>query len=468
MLDDSLSERDFELAAVREALTDAANGIGSILIFDAPAGLGKTALIRQARAEARRRGFTVLSAGGARSETDFDFGVVRQLFEPALPKSGPHRARLPTAPAMSGSGGTGDRGHSGAVAGADSGSGPGGARAESRSEFFNSLYHLLLDLAERAPAVVLVDDVQWVDAPSASFLGFLARRVESAGIALFVAARSSRRQHDESLDEILSAAETRLLRPRELSYDAVAVLVRRELGGEGSAEFCDACHRVTGGKPLFVRELLRLLAARGVRSEADCAGAALAAGPDAVRHHVIAALRRPPGAALSVAGAVAVLGDGTSLARIAEHCGLPLPATAAVAEQLVRAGVFERADPPAIRYDAVRDVVLSLTPRPESAPVARAGVPRALPAPLRDRAAAPRARAEQDTLDSFTPAEREVAALVIKGLTNRQVARHLFLSEKTVEAHLSRAYRKAGVRSRTQLTARLSALAMPAVAPAAG
>jgi len=37
------------------------------------------------------------------------------------------------------------------------------------------------------------------------------------------------------------------------------------------------------------------------------------------------------------------------------------------------------------------------------------------------------------------------------------VARRLFLSEKTVEAHLSRAYRKMGVRSRTQLTARLSA-----------
>ena len=37
------------------------------------------------------------------------------------------------------------------------------------------------------------------------------------------------------------------------------------------------------------------------------------------------------------------------------------------------------------------------------------------------------------------------------GETNREVAAALFLSTKTVERHLSAAYRKAGVRSRTQL-----------------
>jgi DNA-binding CsgD family transcriptional regulator len=78
---------------------------------------------------------------------------------------------------------------------------------------------------------------------------------------------------------------------------------------------------------------------------------------------------------------------------------------------------------------------------------------RALTAPEPAPAAPPRFAG----VDAFTPAERQVTELVIKGLTNRQVARRLFLSEKTVEAHLSRAYRKAGVRSRTQLTARLSA-----------
>jgi len=54
-------------------------------------------------------------------------------------------------------------------------------------------------------------------------------------------------------------------------------------------------------------------------------------------------------------------------------------------------------------------------------------------------------------VSAFTPAERQAAELAATGLTNRQIAVRLFLSEKTVEAHLSRAYRKLGVRSRTQL-----------------
>lgn len=56
----------------------------------------------------------------------------------------------------------------------------------------------------------------------------------------------------------------------------------------------------------------------------------------------------------------------------------------------------------------------------------------------------------------FTPAEREVAELATSGMTNRQIAERLYLSQKTVEAHLSRAYRKVGVRSRTQLAVHLA------------
>ncbi len=51
----------------------------------------------------------------------------------------------------------------------------------------------------------------------------------------------------------------------------------------------------------------------------------------------------------------------------------------------------------------------------------------------------------------LTVAEREVVELVISGLSNRQVAEQLFMGQRTVESHLTRAYRKLGVRSRTQL-----------------
>jgi DNA-binding CsgD family transcriptional regulator len=60
--------------------------------------------------------------------------------------------------------------------------------------------------------------------------------------------------------------------------------------------------------------------------------------------------------------------------------------------------------------------------------------------------------------DALTPQERQVAALVAGGATNKQAAGELYLSPKTIEAHLSRAYRKLGVNSRTQLAARWSEL----------
>lgn len=51
----------------------------------------------------------------------------------------------------------------------------------------------------------------------------------------------------------------------------------------------------------------------------------------------------------------------------------------------------------------------------------------------------------------LTDREREIAELVANGSSNKQVAAALFVSEKTVESHLSRVYDKVGVRSRVEL-----------------
>jgi DNA-binding NarL/FixJ family response regulator len=56
----------------------------------------------------------------------------------------------------------------------------------------------------------------------------------------------------------------------------------------------------------------------------------------------------------------------------------------------------------------------------------------------------------------LTTAERRVAELAAKGLSNKKIAGTLFVSVHTVEAHLSHAYAKLGVRSRSQLAGRLS------------
>jgi DNA-binding NarL/FixJ family response regulator len=62
------------------------------------------------------------------------------------------------------------------------------------------------------------------------------------------------------------------------------------------------------------------------------------------------------------------------------------------------------------------------------------------------------------SLSALTPQELQVALVVAKGTTNREAAASLFLSEKTVEFHLSNTYRKLGVRSRAELVRRVEGL----------
>jgi DNA-binding CsgD family transcriptional regulator len=66
-----------------------------------------------------------------------------------------------------------------------------------------------------------------------------------------------------------------------------------------------------------------------------------------------------------------------------------------------------------------------------------------------------RARAVGTT--ALTPAERRTAEQASLGLTNREIAQALFVTEKTIEGHLSSAYRKLGITSRSQLGAALDA-----------
>jgi DNA-binding CsgD family transcriptional regulator len=60
--------------------------------------------------------------------------------------------------------------------------------------------------------------------------------------------------------------------------------------------------------------------------------------------------------------------------------------------------------------------------------------------------------------DELTETERHVAGLAARGRSNREIAAELYMGVSTVEAHLSRVYRKLGIRSRTELGREIATL----------
>jgi DNA-binding NarL/FixJ family response regulator len=61
------------------------------------------------------------------------------------------------------------------------------------------------------------------------------------------------------------------------------------------------------------------------------------------------------------------------------------------------------------------------------------------------------APAERDVLAELTPQQRRIVLLASHGLSNREIADRLFLSQRTVSSHLYRSFPKLGVADRYQL-----------------
>ncbi len=100
-----------------------------------------------------------------------------------------------------------------------------------------------------------------------------------------------------------------------------------------------------------------------------------------------------------------------------------------------------------------RDAPDRATPFPETVLSGFSGRGRSSRSPSRPSALEPM-RLGDTVVEPLTPREAEVLRLLDQGLSNRQVATRLFLSEGTVKTHTHRLYRKLGVRSRTAALAR--------------
>ena len=134
--------------------------------------------------------------------------------------------------------------------------------------------------------------------------------------------------------------------------------------------------------------------------------------------------------------------------------------------QLLEQGV-ERARASALRLELARSLVAlgsalrragrradARAPLNEALDVARRGGAIATASRARDELEATGERVSRELAigaDALTPSERRIATLAAEGMTNPQIAQSLFVTVKTVEAHLRNAYRKLDISSRKEL-----------------
>jgi DNA-binding NarL/FixJ family response regulator/tetratricopeptide (TPR) repeat protein len=165
--------RESELTEIDGLLTDASEGRGRALLILGEAGIGKTALLDAARE--RADALRVIEVAGIEAEADLPYSALGEITAPLLDDL----PTLPTAQAEA---------IGAALALGASPPGP-GDRFATCAAFLG----LLEQASEREPVLVLVDDAQWLDAPSAECLGYAVRRLEGLSVAVLAASRPSAR-----------------------------------------------------------------------------------------------------------------------------------------------------------------------------------------------------------------------------------------------------------------------------------
>ena len=332
----ALLEREHELERVRAALRAVGQRAGAALVIEGAAGMGKSRLLEEARAPASDLGLRVLAARATELEQGFPFGVVRQLFErPLLEADAGERDRwLAGAAALAADVFTGAP--PAAVTPA-----PGPAAGDPGYAWQHGLYWLASNLAADSPLALVVDDLQWCDAPSARALEFIARRLEAQPLALILATRPLDPALTPEAAALVADPAAELLRPSALTEAAVSALVSARLSGAPDDRFVRTCREVTGGNPFLLGELLDEAAARGIEPTAAAADDVRAMVPSGVANAVLLRLARLVPAAGVLARALSALGDGAQVGDAARLAGLGGPDLEAAMGALVSAGVVE-------------------------------------------------------------------------------------------------------------------------------
>jgi DNA-binding CsgD family transcriptional regulator len=160
--------RTDELASIL-ALVDDVAGRGATLVLQGEPGVGKSSLLGAAAEAADAAGHTVLHATGVESESALPYAGLHYLLTPLLSRVGslPAVQRRALLTAL-------------------------GLELAGPAEMFLvalAALTLLTESAAAVPVVAIIDDAQWLDAPTKDVLAFLARRIQDDAVLLLVAVR---------------------------------------------------------------------------------------------------------------------------------------------------------------------------------------------------------------------------------------------------------------------------------------
>jgi DNA-binding CsgD family transcriptional regulator len=240
--------RDAELASIRDFVTRISDG-GSMLVLEGEAGMGKTTLWRDGVDVACAEGLCVLQAEPAESETALSFSGLGDLLDPVLddvlaPLPAAQASALARALVLEDAEGPPPDAHVAGVA----------------------LLNVFRGLCRDREVLVAVDDVQWLDAATASALSYATRRLKSERIGVLLSRRSG--LESSYVDDLLRSDRLAEIRVEALDAASLHQVVQTHLGVALPRPLLAEVHQASGGNPFFALEIVRSLGRSGTSVEA--------------------------------------------------------------------------------------------------------------------------------------------------------------------------------------------------------